>query len=355
MGKERDTIPRREFLAKAIPGLVGFLFFGCTKQEKKPSTDNFLSRTSTPTASKTPELSTLIPAPTQTAVVPTETPELTATVTETPRPTETPELKKEVSVEKVPVGETGKGNPIVAEYFSQTERPKGIILILGGTHPGENTGWLTDNQSQEGYLSKVKKWLAENKEEWEEFGVVLADINPDGEGRETPNRDDLGRNFGGEECSVCSWHKTDWRARKVTDPSGDSPMSSSEAKAAVNLAKIFQERNRILFTVFLHGEIPPRGLLDPAYCHDPGNPLSCSISEDIARRTKAEYAEILPYYNDSKYPSGLAGLPTDYFSVALNIASTCFEFQDKKPSDKNAAIFCQALFPAVRLNYSIGQ
>lgn len=347
MIQKREKISRREFFRRTVPVAAGFLLFGCGKRENRPIA-NLASATPTLAPSKTPEVPTSTPTKTQ-----------TPRPAETPVPTETPELKTEITVEKVVVGETGKKNPITAEYYSQAKKPAGTVLILGGTDPGENDGWLTDDQSQEGYLTKVKKWLYENKKEWEEFGVVLADINPDGEGRETPGRDALGRNFGGDECPVCSWHKTDWRTRKVTDPSGDSPLSSPEARATVNLAKIFQKRDKVLFAVFLHGEIPPKGLLDPGYCRETGNPLSCQISQKMAELSGAVYSEVFPlkYYGDPSYPSGIAGLPPDYFSVALNIPSACFELPDKKPSDKNSDknidIFCRSLFGAIKTQYSI--
>lgn len=354
--KEKFTLyTRREFLEKTIPAVAGFLLFGCGKKnEQKNNPSEVLSPAkSNFTFPRTPELPTSTPTPTK-FLTPTNI--LEPTLRPIPEPTLTSELKKEITIERVIFGETGKKNPLVAEYLSQRGNPEGIILILGGTHPGENTGLLTDNQKEEGYLTKVQKWLLENKEEWEEFGVVLADINPDGEGRETPSRDDLGRNFGGEECPVCCWHKTDWQTRKVTDPSGDSPMSSSEAKATINLAKIFQEKGKILLAVFLHGFIPPKGQIDPGYCGETGNQLSCQISQKMAELSGAVYSEIFPqkYYGDSQHPSGIAGLSTDYFSVALGIPATCYEFPDKNPSGKNAtkisATFCQAVLGAVKLD-----
>lgn len=305
------------------------------------------------------EIIALEPSPTPVRPTPTDIPPR-PTLTLGPTPTsvtETPVPEKEIEREEIVVGETGKRNPIVAEYLTQDKKPEGIVIIFGGTHPGENTGWKEDDKTKEGYLTIVKEWLLTNKQDWSKLAVGLVDVNPDGKGRETPRRIDLGRNFGGEECPVCSWSKTDWRTRKVTDPSGDSPMSEPEAKAQLNLVRIFKEKGNILFAVFLHGEIPPKGLLDPGYCGETGNPLSCQISREIARLTGADYSEVFPpkYYGNPSYPSGIAGLATDYFSTVLNIPSASFEFPEKKPSEKNAAVFCRALFEAVKLNYSISE
>jgi len=258
----------------------------------------------------------------------------------------------EILTTKVKIGETALGNEIKMEILSQEKKEasekKDLILIVGGVHPQENTGWFTGNGSNPGWLFLVKKWLEENKEEWKGLEIAMVDINPDGWGRSNANGVDLNRNFACQEA--CKWHKTNPNTRGDDDPDGPFPMSEPESQALINAAESLKKNNEILFMVSLHNVVPPKGLVDPGHCGK--DRRSCKIAQEIAKLSGARYEEIWPSGNPN-YPEGLGGQPIDYFSIDMGIPAADYEFSQREPNIKEANMMARTLITAVKNVYNL--
>lgn len=262
--------------------------------------------------------------------------------------------KEEIIIkeERIQAGSTGLGSPIEAKIFSQetgqeTGRKEPIVLIVGGVHPQEHTGW---GRNADGWLSLIKEEILRNSELWRGFKVVLVDINPDGKGRLTPGGVDLQRNFGGEECFPCAWREIPSFQRNICDSDGKKPMDQPEAQALLNLLRSLG-LEEVVFAVFLHNSIPPFGAVDAASCGGGkwGTPLSCIISEDWAKNAGLrEIRRWEEYGCEGQYPEGLGGQPPDYLSAVLGIPAADIEFSQRNPSGEEAKRAIEGLFRALR-------
>jgi len=235
------------------------------------------------------------------------------------------------------IGETALGNPIKMVTLSQKPGLKETLMIVGGIHPGEKTGWLSQDKSQTGWLTMVKQWFMDNPQQWKDLNVAMVDINPDGKGRQNPNKVDLARNFA---CTSCNWTKTDPNTRDYADADGPEPLSEPESQTLINAVNISGPNIRLL--VFLHNVFQPSGLVDPGHC-DGSADKSCLAAQEIARLSGAKYSKIWSYRgNGAQYPEGLAGQPADYFSER-GYPTVDIEFPIANPSKKQTSLFCKAI------------
>ena len=252
----------------------------------------------------------------------------------------------ELTMEKIKVGETAKGNPINLEILRQDNleswenRP--IILIMGGIHPGEKTG----NAGGQGWLALIKKYFSENPVIWQGYRLAFLDPNFDGKSRVNPNGVNIQRNFGGEECPTCLWDEKEINEGSLCSSSGrpgKGPNSEPESQAILEAAQYLTEKGEVWFTANLHGA---DNSVESGACMDRG--LNCEITKLLAEKMGVLYRE-----RWDKYSCGwLHGEPDEYLRRVFGIPTATIEFSQVEPLEKEAALFCESLIASVNEVYT---